>query len=100
MLKQLYEQRQRTDVDAKAEDGGLFYIDLKNGGNIGSFGYGAGNAMGTMDGLSIAGGQVSQIGAMMPSQVIFPELTSSFLSPCSPPTSSTEEEEPTVKMQS
>lgn len=43
---------------AQATDGGLFYIKLHNGGNIGSFGYGAGNAMATMDGLALAGGKV------------------------------------------
>ncbi|UZJ50726.1 hypothetical protein CBS101457_000046 [Exobasidium rhododendri] len=41
---------------AQAEDGGLFYIKLNNGGNVGSFGYGAGNAMATMDGLAMVGG--------------------------------------------
>lgn len=43
---------------AQATDGGLFYIKLHNGGNVGSFGYGAGNAMATMDGLALAGGKV------------------------------------------
>lgn len=45
----------RDTNTAKAEDGGLFYIKLANGGKVGSFGYGAGNAMATMDGLAIAG---------------------------------------------
>lgn len=43
------------------EDGGLFYIKLPNDGTVGSFGYGAGNAMATMDGLFIAGGAVSKL---------------------------------------
>lgn len=47
---------ERDSNTAKAEDGGLFYIKLNNGGNIGSFGYGAGNAMATMDGLAMVGG--------------------------------------------
>lgn len=55
-LQDLHKARSRDSNTAQAEDGGLFYIKLSNGGNIGSFGYGAGNAMGTMDGLTIAGG--------------------------------------------
>ncbi|PWN20605.1 succinyl-CoA synthetase-like protein [Microstroma glucosiphilum] len=55
-LQELHKARPRDSNTAQAEDGGLFYIKLSNGGNIGSFGYGAGNAMGTMDGLTIAGG--------------------------------------------
>lgn len=55
-LQDLHKARSRDSNTAQAEDGGLFYIKLANGGNIGSFGYGAGNAMGTMDGLAIAGG--------------------------------------------
>lgn len=52
-------QRAKSERDsntAKAEDGGLFYIKLNNGGSVGSFGYGAGNAMATMDGLAMVGG--------------------------------------------
>lgn len=58
-LQHLYSTRERDKVTARAEDGGLFYINLGTQGDIGSFGYGAGNAMGTMDGLSNAGGKVS-----------------------------------------
>lgn len=46
----------RDNNTATAEDGGLFYIKLDNGGTVGSFGYGAGNAMATMDGLAMVGG--------------------------------------------
>lgn len=56
-LKDLYANRKRDENSAKAEDGGLFYIKLPQGGNVGSFGYGAGNAMATMDGLALAGGR-------------------------------------------
>lgn len=56
-LQDLYANRQRDENSAKAEDGGLFYIKLPQGGNVGSFGYGAGNAMATMDGLALAGGR-------------------------------------------
>jgi succinyl-CoA synthetase beta subunit len=55
-LVQLYEARQRDANTARAEDGGLFYIKLQKKGRIGSFGYGAGNAMATMDGLTLVGG--------------------------------------------
>lgn len=56
-LQDLYANRKRDENSAKAEDGGLFYIKLPQGGNVGSFGYGAGNAMATMDGLALAGGR-------------------------------------------
>ncbi|CAO1629426.1 unnamed protein product [Jaminaea pallidilutea] len=56
-LQALHKNRQREHNAATAEDGGLFYIKLHNGGKVGSFGYGAGNAMGTMDGLALAGGK-------------------------------------------
>lgn len=46
---------ERDSNTASAEDGGLFYIKLANGGKVGSFGYGAGNAMATIDGLAMAG---------------------------------------------
>ncbi|PWN28988.1 succinyl-CoA synthetase-like protein [Jaminaea rosea] len=51
------QEEEREPNSAQASDGGLFYIKLHNGGNIGSFGYGAGNAMATMDGLALAGGK-------------------------------------------
>lgn len=59
ILQELFTSRKRDPIIAKAEDGGLFYINLPNNGNIGSFGYGAGNAMGTMDAITNAGGTVS-----------------------------------------
>ena len=56
-LKEVHKawQARRDSNTAQAEDGGLFYIKLHNGGKVGSFGYGAGNAMATMDGLAMAG---------------------------------------------
>ncbi|CAO1624249.1 unnamed protein product [Sympodiomycopsis kandeliae] len=59
ILQELYTSRERDPVIAKAEDGGLFYINLPNNGDIGSFGYGAGNAMGTMDAITNAGGNAA-----------------------------------------
>lgn len=52
---------QSASVDsntAQATSGGLFYVKLPVPGRVGvgSFGYGAGNAMGTMDALASAGG--------------------------------------------
>lgn len=58
-LKELYDARERDENAARAEDGGLFYIKLPSAGSIGPFGYGAGNAMATMDGITVAGGKVS-----------------------------------------
>ena len=67
-LKSLYCSRPRDENTARAEDGGLFYIKFtepyahqrrsqrKVKGNIGVFGYGAGNAMATQDGIHLAGG--------------------------------------------
>ncbi|SNX82945.1 related to succinyl-coa ligase [gdp-forming] beta-chain, mitochondrial precursor [Melanopsichium pennsylvanicum] len=73
LLKPYFESRPRNANTARAEDGGLFYVKLSdvdasmprvNGGqgelpegNVGCFGYGAGNAMATMDGLNVAGGR-------------------------------------------
>jgi succinyl-CoA synthetase beta subunit len=58
-LRELYASRVVDPNTDRAEKGGLFYVKLKNGGNIGAFGYGAGNAMATMDGLTLFGGKVS-----------------------------------------
>jgi succinyl-CoA synthetase beta subunit len=57
-LQEVYASQSKDANTDKAEKGGLFYIKLQNGGNIGAFGYGAGNAMATMDGLTISGGKV------------------------------------------
>lgn len=71
-LKPYFESRPRNANTARAEDGGLFYVKLSDvdaptptqhgssdlpEGNVGCFGYGAGNAMATMDGLNKAGGR-------------------------------------------
>ncbi len=71
-LKPYFESRPRNANTARAEDGGLFYVKLADvdaptptqhgssdlpEGNVGCFGYGAGNAMATMDGLNKAGGR-------------------------------------------
>lgn len=73
-LKPYFESRPRNANSARAEDGGLFYVKLSDvdaptptqkgsegkelpEGNVGCFGYGAGNAMATMDGLNVAGGR-------------------------------------------
>lgn len=75
ILKPYFESRPRNPNSARAEDGGLFYVKLSDvsaptllqgntdqsgsepEGNVGCFGYGAGNAMATMDGLNTAGGR-------------------------------------------
>ncbi|TKY87312.1 hypothetical protein EX895_003989 [Sporisorium graminicola] len=73
LLKPYFESRPRNANTARAEDGGLFYVKLSDvdaptptqteaggespDGNVGCFGYGAGNAMATMDGLNVAGGR-------------------------------------------
>lgn len=72
LLSPYFASRPRNPNTARAEDGGLFYVKLSeidaptpqeaNGaelaeGNVGCFGYGAGNAMATMDGLNKAGGR-------------------------------------------
>ncbi|PWY98506.1 succinyl-CoA synthetase-like protein [Testicularia cyperi] len=72
LLKPYFEARPRDPNTARAEDGGLFYVKLSHvsaptptlseradipDGNVGCFGYGAGNAMATMDGLNTAGGR-------------------------------------------
>ncbi|SPO22106.1 related to succinyl-coa ligase [gdp-forming] beta-chain, mitochondrial precursor [Ustilago trichophora] len=72
LLKPYFESRPRNPNTARAEDGGLFYVKLSDvdaptptqaegkelpEGNVGCFGYGAGNAMATMDGLNKAGGR-------------------------------------------
>ncbi|GAC92676.1 succinyl-CoA synthetase beta subunit [Pseudozyma hubeiensis SY62] len=73
LLKPYFESRPRNGNTARAEDGGLFYVKLSDvdaptptqadsgkslpEGNVGCFGYGAGNAMATMDGLNVAGGR-------------------------------------------
>lgn len=73
LLKPYFESRPRNANTARAEDGGLFYVKLSDvdaptpaeaegntqlpEGNVGCFGYGAGNAMATMDGLNVAGGR-------------------------------------------
>lgn len=73
LLKPYFESRPRHTNTARAEDGGLFFVKLSDvdaptltqasagkelpEGNIGCFGYGAGNAMATMDGLNVAGGR-------------------------------------------
>ncbi|SJX62007.1 related to succinyl-coa ligase [gdp-forming] beta-chain, mitochondrial precursor [Sporisorium reilianum f. sp. reilianum] len=73
LLQPYFELRPRNANTARAEDGGLFYVKLADvdaptpmqpeegemlpEGNVGCFGYGAGNAMATMDGLNVAGGR-------------------------------------------
>lgn len=71
ILQPYHTSRPRDPNTARAEDGGLFYVKLSQissptpltssrkepEGNVGCFGYGAGNAMATMDGLNIAGGR-------------------------------------------
>lgn len=75
LLKPYFDSRPRNANSARAEDGGLFYVKLADvsaptllqgnadrsgiepDGNVGCFGYGAGNAMATMDGLNTAGGR-------------------------------------------
>lgn len=73
LLKPYFDSRPRNPNTARAEDGGLFYVKLSDveaptptqsdsgnklpEGNVGCFGYGAGNAMATMDGLNVAGGR-------------------------------------------
>ena len=72
LLKPYFSSRPRNANSARAEDGGLFYVKLSDvdaptptqtegkelpEGNVGCFGYGAGNAMATMDGLNVAGGR-------------------------------------------
>lgn len=72
LLAPYYSSRPRDPNTARAEDGGLFYVKLSHvssptpttsasqtepEGNVGCFGYGAGNAMATMDGLNVAGGR-------------------------------------------
>uniref|UniRef100_V5EYK4 Succinyl-CoA synthetase beta subunit n=2 Tax=Kalmanozyma brasiliensis (strain GHG001) TaxID=1365824 RepID=V5EYK4_KALBG len=71
LLKPYFASRPRNANSARAEDGGLFYVKLSDvssptptvegkvlpEGNVGCFGYGAGNAMATMDGLNVAGGR-------------------------------------------
>jgi succinyl-CoA synthetase beta subunit len=61
-LKDIAETADRHPLEKKASLAGLFYHKRKEGegGNIGSFGYGAGVAMSTMDALAVAGGRVSQ----------------------------------------
>ncbi|PWN51803.1 succinyl-CoA synthetase-like protein [Violaceomyces palustris] len=54
-LQQVFENRELDHNSKLAEEGGLFYIKLPDGGRVGCFGYGAGNAMATMDGLAAAG---------------------------------------------
>ncbi|KAJ1028455.1 hypothetical protein NDA16_001621 [Ustilago loliicola] len=75
LLSPYYSSRPRDPNTARAEDGSLFYVKLSHissptpnpttssstqtqpEGNVGCFGYGAGNAMATMDGLNVAGGR-------------------------------------------
>lgn len=72
LLKPYFDSRPRNANTARAEDGGLFYVKLSDvhaptptiagsgdlpEGNVGCFGYGAGNAMATMDGLNVARGR-------------------------------------------
>ncbi|CAO1632155.1 unnamed protein product [Parajaminaea phylloscopi] len=56
-IRELFDARPQDQNTAQAERGGLFYIKLNNRGTVGSFGYGAGNAMATMDGIALAGGR-------------------------------------------
>ncbi|EPQ32113.1 uncharacterized protein PFL1_00310 [Pseudozyma flocculosa PF-1] len=60
LLQSYHASRPLDDNTRLAEKGGLFYLPLPptlpRVGKVGCFGYGAGNAMATMDGLNLVGG--------------------------------------------
>jgi succinyl-CoA synthetase beta subunit len=60
-LKEIAADTQAHPLEKQASTAGLFYHKRRGdeAGNIGSYGYGAGVAMSTMDALAIAGGRAS-----------------------------------------
>lgn len=59
LRQSLFKHVDESKCNPASNEDGLFYIKLPKKGYIGTFGYGAGNAMATMDGITNAGGLVS-----------------------------------------